>query len=215
MTDAEEQRMRKLLSGERRERPSTTLAAMLERCADERPGALALWDDEESWTFGELDALSNGIARQLLEHGAGDNRVVAVFMPRSAATIACFLGVLKAGSAFVPIDSNAPPERVRQILDLASPHLLLVHPDMHVPGLQLPTLEADRARLDSWKTVERPPRSGSPESLAYVIFTSGSTGQPKGAMIEQRSLVNLIGSFDELIYAGEPRGLRVGLNAPF
>jgi amino acid adenylation domain-containing protein len=31
---------------------------------------------------------------------------------------------------------------------------------------------------------------GGPRHLAYVIFTSGSTGEPKGAMIEQRGMVN-------------------------
>src|SRR5262249_47249854 len=41
------------------------------------------------------------------------------------------------------------------------------------------------------KTPPRPVRAG-PSSLAYVIYTSGSTGLPKGAMVEQRSLVNLL-----------------------
>ena len=52
-------------------------------------------------------------------------------------------------------------------------------------------------------------------NLAYVIYTSGSTGEPKGVMIEQRSVLHLLGGLRQEVYGeNDEQYVRVGLNAP-
>ncbi|WP_253900255.1 condensation domain-containing protein [Corallococcus carmarthensis] len=61
---------------------------------------------------------------------------------------------------------------------------------------------------------DNPPPAAGAGTLAYVIYTSGSTGTPKGVMVRHRSLLHLRHSLSRTVYAGQPPGLRVGVNAP-
>ena len=102
------------------------------------------------------------------------------------------LAILKAGGAYVPLNPDDPVRRLGLLIaDSASPVLLTQRrladrlPACAGTTLCLDTDWADIAGL----AASAPPRSGNAARLAYVIHTSGSTGQPKGVMIEQRSLV--------------------------
>ncbi|MCZ2992386.1 AMP-binding protein, partial [Acinetobacter baumannii] len=52
------------------------------------------------------------------------------------------------------------------------------------------------------------------ENLAYVIYTSGSTGNPKGALVQHHSVINLSYGLQKEVFSHEiPSNMRVGLNA--
>ncbi|HXJ43132.1 MAG TPA: non-ribosomal peptide synthetase, partial [Bryobacteraceae bacterium] len=101
----------------------------------------------------------------------------------------------KAGAAYVPLDPQYPPERVRFMLEDSNPRLIIttgrsaavLHWGSTVPILKI-ALDDDLF-LGGDGTNLGP--TASPYNLAYLIYTSGSTGLPKAAQIEHRSIINL------------------------
>ena len=125
-------------------------------------------------TYSELDRWSSSIALDLIERGVAPGSIVAVLMEASIDLPAAILGILKTGSAYLPIDPAYPQERVRFMLEDSNASLLL----REIPSPE----QAGSPDI---------PPSGRGEDLAYIIYTSGSSGRPKGVAVEHRSLVNL------------------------
>ncbi|MEU4315654.1 amino acid adenylation domain-containing protein [Nocardia sp. NPDC024068] len=168
----------------------------------------ALYTDDTVLTYAELDRRANRLARALIRRGLGTGDKVALGLTRSADSVATMLGIAKAGAAFVPVDPNYPPERVKHMLAdsgcafgiTRTGHadnlraaggediewLLLDAPAGHreIAG-SAPDPVTDRERV-------RPLRIGNP---AYLIYTSGSTGTPKGVTATQGALADLADEF--------------------
>jgi amino acid adenylation domain-containing protein len=187
--------------------------AQAERSAD----VVAVVFEDKQLTYRQLNRMANSLARHLRALGVGPEVVVGLFIERSAEMLVGLLGILKAGGAYLPLDPTQPTERLAYMLrDAAAPVVVTT-------SRLLPFLPGRRARavlLDAdWGEIAK--RSGedlaslaAPENLAYVIYTSGSTGQPKGAMVQHRSVVNLVAALDDAIYRHERAALKVSLNAP-
>ena len=152
------------------------------------------------YTYRELDAKSNELARHLVSLGAGANRAVAVCMDRSVDLPMSLLAVLKSGSFYVPLEPSHPQERLRGILDECKPVVLLSDTATAV-SMRVWLAEADVPLhcVDTKQPVNISapalPAEIDPAQLAYTIYTSGTTGKPKGVRITHRSLLNLICSF--------------------
>ena len=160
-----------------------------------QPEAVALVHGQERVSYAELERRSTAIARWLQAQGAGPETVVGVALERGTAMIAAFLGALKAGAAFLPLDPDYPPERLRHMLDDSGAPLLLTSSDL-TDRLTLPeatrTVALDQLDIDQLQFAEQPQDSPlppvHPDQLAYIIYTSGSTGQPKGVAVTRRGL---------------------------
>lgn len=158
------------------------------------PNATAVEHEGLSITYAELDDQANRLARVLLKAGAGPDRLIAIYLPRSLGMIVAVLAVLKAGAAYLPIDPTMPDERLNLILREAMP-CALINSDKTARTASL-TAETTVINLD--EALTDPDNSRGPElpvkselhHLAYVIYTSGSSGKPKGVLIEHRSLVH-------------------------
>ncbi|MEV6032887.1 amino acid adenylation domain-containing protein [Nonomuraea sp. NPDC052116] len=168
--------------------------------AAKTPGAVAVVAGDDRLTYGELNAAADRLAALLREHGAGPGRLVALCLPRGLDYPVAALAVLKSGAAFVPIDPEAPADRIAKLLADAEPCAVVTrsaHPGLPFGGpveLVLDDLADDlAARADG----DSPPLSG-PQDLAYVLYTSGSAGTPKGVRIRHRSVVNFVASVREL-----------------
>ncbi|MGY2288246.1 amino acid adenylation domain-containing protein [Pseudomonas sp. SDO528_S397] len=171
------------------------LHELFEQHARSRPDAVAVTQDGKCLTYGELDALSNHLAHQLITRGIQIDDRVAVCTQRSPAMLVGLLAIMKAGGAYLPLPASLPQERLKQIIDDASPALVLVDQ----AGLAALGESEHHLALEPW-TVQKAPASPritrvqnlNPSCLAYVIYTSGSTGQPKGVMVEHRQIVHQI-----------------------
>src|SRR5437899_7963370 len=86
---------------------------LFEQQAAARPGATAVVCRDHKTNYGELDRRSNQIARLLRARGVRLGSHVGILLPRSGEVYAVLLGVLKAGAAYVPMDPEYPPDRVR------------------------------------------------------------------------------------------------------
>ena len=169
--------------------PDTTLVGRFEAIVAHYADRIALATADGPTTYADLNARANEIATALrADHGvvAGDR--VAVLLDPSADAIATLLGVLKAGAAYVPLDTAAPTERLALVLDDSRPRVL-VSGGSYLANLWNVTV-ADVERLRGAR--ENPPLRAQPTDAAYVIYTSGSTGVPKGCVVEHRSVVALV-----------------------
>lgn len=167
-----------------------------ERQAARTPDAIAISSDAGRLTYAELESWSNRLAHRLRRMGAGPGTHIALFFQRSHESIAAILGVLKAGAAYVPLDPNAPAERLRMILDDTRPRVLVTRRSLRdrLPGLETATLCIDDPIVNAGAAeASRPPETGvRSDDLAYIMYTSGSTGRPKGVMVEHRAIGNTI-----------------------
>ncbi|RPA01073.1 non-ribosomal peptide synthetase [Burkholderia pseudomallei] len=190
------------------------LHRLFEAQAARYPDTIALIADGEPVGYAELNRRANRLARHLSARGLQPDQRVAICIDRGIDMVVAMLAVLKAGGAYVPLDPAYPSERLDYLLRDCAPVALLTHARLGASmqtrlvlalarldtGCALIDLESD---ADAWRHErdDDPPPSGlTPRHLAYVIYTSGSTGQPKGVMVEHRSVCNLVawhaGAFD-------------------
>ena len=147
----------------------------------------------ESLTYRQLNQRANQLAHALRNRGVGPDTLVGLCVNRSFEMLIGMLGVLKAGGAYVPLDPANPADRLAFMIEDAGLSLVLTQEaltrDIPVAGTTLLSLDSDWADIAVESNIN-PPLNAGPTNLAYVIYTSGSTGNPKGVMIEHRSLVN-------------------------
>ena len=183
-----------------RDYPHQSCAHQLFEAQVERaPDAVAIEQGSEWLSYAELDARANRLAHYLRRLGVRADRRVAICLDRSLALVTVMLATGKAGGAYVPLDPAHPAERLETLLRGAGP-VVVVTGGRAAPAIapvaarcDVPVI--DLGNDDAWRD-EDPERPETPElmanHLAYVIYTSGSTGQPKGVMVEHRSLTNLV-----------------------
>jgi amino acid adenylation domain-containing protein len=128
----------------------------------------------------------NHMAEVLRASGIERDAGVAVILPRSPELVVAVHGILRAGAAYVPIDPEHPPLRIRTIIEQSGARVVVAGTEFATLADQLGVRRIE-PKIAGADPVE--PRT-SPDDLAYIIYTSGSTGQPKGVEVEHRSVVN-------------------------
>ncbi len=180
------------------------LHQLFETQAQRTPHAVAVVYEDKTITYAQLNARANQLAHHLISHGA--HGLVGICMERSIEVIIAFLGVLKAGAAYVPIDPGYPADRLAWMIADSQIQFLLIQENLQeiLPETtaQLITLDTGWAAIAS-QSETNPNVSITPESLAYIIYTSGSTGKPKGVMIPHRAIVSHIFWANDLFQATE------------
>jgi bacitracin synthase 3 len=170
-----------------------TLVSLFEKQAQKTPDTAAVFFNDISITYKELDELSNQLAHCFVkEHNIVSNDLIAVKLDRSEQFIITILAVMKAGAAYIPIDTNYPQDRKEFILNDADVKLLVTDSsymfDIDYFDGNLFTIDIDFEAEKYAKTAVD--ISVKPSDLAYIIYTSGSTGKPKGVAIEHKGIVN-------------------------
>ena len=195
-----------VLGGEERERllrqgdataaflPTATLPALFAEQAWRSPEAIAVCHGDRRLSYRELHVRSLHEANRLIENGVAPGSIVAMALPRDEHLLVAMLAIGFAGAAYLPLDPDAPDERLARMLEDAAPALLLTSsalaPRLSRLGTPVATL-APEQRPYSLAT----PRAFDLSTLqasAYVLYTSGSTGRPKGVEVSHGNLGNLL-----------------------
>jgi amino acid adenylation domain-containing protein len=183
---------------------------LFEAQVEKAPNAIAAVFQQQSLTYAELNQQANQIAHHLRSLGVGAGQFVAVFLDRRLEMIPALLGILKAGAAYIPLETSFPPARVEWILGslavsvvITQVHHIAMFEPLHLRNLkQLVCLDATypvfseieistQAEIQQC-SIENLPLHCTSEDTAYVIFTSGSTGTPKGVVVKHKPVINLI-----------------------
>jgi amino acid adenylation domain-containing protein len=154
--------------------------------------AVALVWGDESYTYLELNRLSNRVAHRLIELGVQPETVVGLFVDRWPWRLIGLLGVLKAGGAYLPLDPEHPVERLSAKFQDAGATVLLTEDHLrdrlHLNARKVCSLDiSGEAPADD--AFGNPQVRIHADNPAYVVFTSGSTGRPKGVTVSHRSLL--------------------------
>jgi amino acid adenylation domain-containing protein/non-ribosomal peptide synthase protein (TIGR01720 family) len=165
--------------------------------AKELPTAPAVWSEDQTLTYQELNEQANQLARYLQEHGAKPGCLLGVLIERSPQMIIAQLAILKTGASYIPIDPVYPSKRIRHIIQDASIPVVLTTAKEKARHLSEETM-CEVLCLDTdemmWSHLAKEDLniSAKVDDLCYVVYTSGSTGLPKGVQIRHRSLLNLL-----------------------
>lgn len=166
------------------------VSQMILEKAKETPESVALIFGETQITYGELFENSLQLAETLKNRGIGAESVVAIALKRSPEMIVSILATMLAGAAYLPIDTNYPPERKAFMLSDSRADLLLTSKTFaETEKFETPFLFVEDANIFRGNAAESLSKV-EPENAAYIIYTSGSTGTPKGVVVSQNALTN-------------------------
>ena len=169
-----------------------TLVSLFEHQVSLTPQAVALVSEQDSVSYEELNQRANQLAHYLRgEHGVEAGTLVGIQLERSEWLVVAMLSVLKAGGAYVPIDPDYPAARQAYLRTDSGCEVVL-------EAAELAIFQAGQYASTNLDV------GPQPSDLAYVIYTSGSTGQPKGVMIEHRSVVNYVIWANQYYFHNQP-----------
>lgn len=163
------------------------------------PQEIAIVTQSATVTYGDLWKQVSAVDNAICQHKVPSGSIVAVLHSRSHTIIPALLGIWNAGCAFSIIDLELPISVVEDLLNSASPQLLIISPDVD-----------EVIRKSSWKgkvlvlsdvlenaKIEVPASRSSIDSQAYIIYTSGSTGKPKGVIVKRSAVDNYVKTFSK------------------
>lgn len=159
------------------------------------PDSVALRFGNETLTYRDLNNRANRLARHLRTLGVGGGSLVGLCMDRSVELVVSLLGILKAGAAYLPLDSDYPEDRLSFMLRDADAQITLADrrtlAKLTAISGHCRIVCADECPSEGLGS-ENLPADTTPEGPAYVMYTSGSTGQPKGVVVNHRAVVRLV-----------------------
>jgi malonyl-CoA/methylmalonyl-CoA synthetase len=154
-------------------------------------------------SYADLLDLSGRIAQVLKDLGVRPGDRVAAQVEKSAEALMLYLGSLRAGAAFLPLNTAYTAGEIRYFLGDAEPALFVCRPELEAPMRELvkevgvPHLltlgEQGDGSLMALARAAAPADVDVPrgkDDLAAILYTSGTTGRSKGAMLSHGNLAS-------------------------
>ncbi|KAK0418948.1 hypothetical protein QR680_013867 [Steinernema hermaphroditum] len=173
---------------------ATLVDLFREVAAGPRRGNVVLSDGGKEWTLGELDVLTDRLAKHFVKaYGCKTGSCVAIFMNKRAEYVVSYIAALKAGAAYLPLDISYPPHLLESILDEVQPAAVCTTPEYvkrlpeNAPVFNFQGATVEDSLPDS-NNISLPKDIGE-DDLAYIVYSSGTTGKPKGIQCPHRGAV--------------------------
>lgn len=168
---------------------------LFEKQTLKNPNAVAVIYNDKEYTYGEINAKANMLARLLRQNGIKAEDTVGIIVKRSVYSIIAMMAVLKSGGAYIPIDHGCSLERISYMLEDSGAGVVLTQREL-LPGFDYKgkTIYMDDGNIYTGASTNLE-NINSNKDLAYIIYTSGSTGKPKGVMAEHRNPIAYVNAF--------------------
>ena len=172
-----------------------SILSLIERQTCRRPDAVAVVCGQHHLSYDCLDRRAGRLARRLASLGIGPDQRVALYLRRGLAMVEALLGVIKAGAAYVPVETSQPSERAAYIIGDSGARVVLTE-RQEAEGLarcdaQVVCLDEESQDIDRLDD-DNPDIDVKGAGIIYVLYTSGLTGKPKGVAVSHAGLVNII-----------------------
>ena len=184
---------------------NTTIGEILPRSASAYGDKTALVFNDRSFSFAELDTMTNRMASGLASLGIEPGDRVTLYAQNSWEWVVSYHAIAKTGAVINPVNVMLTPDEVGYVVKDCGAKALITTPDRGEPilGLKDATtlsdiiLFGDQA-LPGTRSFEEILSGGAedlttpavrPEELSTICYTSGTTGFPKGAMLSHRNVV--------------------------
>jgi amino acid adenylation domain-containing protein len=187
------------------------LQQLLKNSAAKYPERLAVWARGQSITYRELEERSNQLANLLKQRGLSKGDRVGIYFPKCTESVISMLGVLKVGGVYVPLDPQAPAERIAYMIGNCGIRVLITRAEklraldeVTLSSLSfsvlinqsLDSLDGSQvipwAALGGYLALDPPQVALTENDLAYILYTSGSSGRPKGVMLTHRNALAFV-----------------------
>ena len=165
---------------------STTLIDLFEKVVKRTPNNTAIVHNSIQYSYATLNNMANIIANMI---GEIKGKKIAVLCEKSAWTVASFLGIMKSGNCYIPIDMEYPKERINYILENSEAYIVISNHENEILKNFKNKIILDK--LDYSKKITYTNKA-KPANYAYIIYTSGTTGKPKGVLIKHKNIINTL-----------------------
>lgn len=159
---------------------------------------VAIFFNDSQCSYRELNEAANQLAHFLIHEGLQKGDIIGIVLDRSIESVIAILATLKAGGAYLPIDTDYPPGRIEYMLqDSAKIHITQKTYKNQFSTGSKEILYEDFDQQRNKYSVSNPTVTIQPNDAAYIIYTSGSTGRPKGVVLEHNNLFNFLVTVSE------------------
>lgn len=171
----------------------TNVINAIDKNSEQTPDRIAYDYLGETHTYHELKCYSDALASKIGQMNLDAQAPIMVFGERSFEMVATFLGIVKSGHAYIPIDQHSPNDRLEMIQEIAKPTACIAVEKLPIQIKGIPVINADEL-AQIFKTTGRfdEKLAVSGDQNYYIIFTSGTTGKPKGVQISHQNLTSFV-----------------------
>jgi solute carrier family 27 fatty acid transporter 1/4 len=187
-------------------RANATVPKLFVETARKYKDRVALYYEDQQWTFAQLDEYSNRVANVFVEKGYKPGEEVALLMPSKPEYIGIWLGCAKAGLVTALINTNQRQATLAHSINLVQNKAIIFDQELeqqvidaapqfanrklqyfHVGPLnshQLASQDLNALMAHTSSQVPAVMYEGQFTDKLFYIYTSGTTGLPKAAIIK-------------------------------
>ena len=156
------------------------------------PDRIAIVCNNKNITYKELNEKANQLARYLHNNFMiNQEEPIAVILERNEWVLVSIMGIIKSGASYLPVDPMYPSSRKKYMLQDSNVKIIICQ-SAHKAALEEDFDIVDISNSSIYEEEKNDLKlTISPDNLIYIIYTSGTTGEPKGVMVEHKTVSNL------------------------